>query len=193
MEAKRMMAIMGSPRRGGTVDSMMNLAVEEAKKAGYRVDVFYLYDLKLEYCKGCMGCKKSGVCVLKDDIGRIRNSLLECDVAVLAAPVYFANVPAVVKNLFDRLVGAVMDDNDSPIPKHRLSRRQKYVLMTACNTPFPFSFLCGQSSGALRAMREFFGVSGMKRAGVVVCAGTRGQKKLPDRAAGKIIRLIHRC
>ena len=110
---------------------------------------------------------------------------------VLAAPTYFANVTAPVKNMFDRLVGAVMDDNDSSIPKAKLSKSQEYVLMTACNTPAPFDKIAGQSSGCLKAMNEVFHISGMKCRSKIVFAGTKGKSELPKSVVKKIKRVFN--
>lgn len=192
MGDKKMLAILGSPKTHGNIASMLSCAVEEAEKLGYQVDVVNLYEKKIGYCRGCMRCKQSGICVIEDDLGEICGLLKECDAVVLAAPVYFANVPGIVKNLFDRLVGAVMDDNDSPVPKPRLSRKQTYYLLTACSTPFPFSALCGQSTGAIRAMKEFFHISGMRFGGAAVFAGTRNRTELNGRMQKKIKRMIGR-
>ena len=186
---KTALAILGSPRRQGNLAQMLDAAVEAAKAAGYTVLYFDLGKCRIAPCTGCMGCKTSGVCVLEDDIVPIRAALLKSQLVILAAPTYFANVPGPVKTMLDRLVGAVMDDNDGPIPKPRLSKRQEYLLLTACSTPAPFDRLADQSSGALRAMREVFHVAGMRRRGQIVFAGTRGKAHPPER----ILRRIRRC
>jgi len=137
-----------------------------------------------------MNCKKSGICAIQDDIVQIRDLLLNCDAVVLSAPTYFANVPAIVKNLFDRLTGAIMDDNNSSIPKPKLSKEQKYLLMTTCNTPFPLNRLGGQSVGTLKAMDEFFRTSGMRKMGTVTFAGTRNKTEIPVAVQNKIRRYL---
>ena len=53
-----------------------------------------------------------------------------------------------------------------------------------------FSLLCGQSSGALRAMNEFFKTSGMKRLGAVTFPNAKGGAELPLRITKKIGRLL---
>lgn len=108
----------------------------------------------------------------------------------MAAPTYFANIPAPAKNLFDRLVGVIMDDNDSPIPKPLLSKSHLYLLLTTCNTPFPFNLIAGQSTGCLHAMKEFFNISGMKSLGSVTFAGTRNKTSVPTSVLNKIERKI---
>ena len=91
-----------------------------------------------------MKCREDGLCILHDDLAAIREKLCACDVVILAAPTYFANIPGPVKNLFDRLSGAVMGESSRGIPKGKLSRRQKYLLLTACTTPAPFDKIFGQ-------------------------------------------------
>lgn len=183
---KKLLAILGSPRKGGNADKMLSLAVRSAEEAGWQINTIWLYDQNIAWCKGCMNCKKNGICIIQDDIVQIRDLLIDCNAVALSAPTYFANVPAIVKNLFDRLVGAVMDDNNSSIPKPKLSKEQKYLLMTTCNTPFPFSYLSGQSKGTLKAMDEFFHVSGMSKIGTVVFAGTRNKTEIPTAIQNKI-------
>lgn len=187
---KKMIAINGSPRRTGNASAMPDIAIQSASQAGYSVEPFYLYEMQIAWCTGCMACKKTGICVIHDDIEVIRERLLSCDLAVIVSPTYFANVSAPVKNMFDRLVGAIMDDNNRSIPKPRLSPNQAFVLMTTCNTPFPFNQFCGQSTGCLKSMHEFFHTSGMKCRGRITFAGTRRSDHVPEKIIRKIRRLI---
>jgi len=113
--------------------------------------------------------------------------LRECQIVFLAAPVYWANITAPVKNLFDRLLGTAMEET-STFPKPRL-KGKKYMVLTSCNTPFPFSWIFGQSRGAIRNMDEFFKTAGMKQIGKVVYAGASSKKELPKH----IVRKIERC
>jgi multimeric flavodoxin WrbA len=185
---KKMLAILGSPRENGNISKMLGCAVTSAKDAGWQVDIVNLYRQNIAWCKGCGACQKSAICAINDDIEHIRQMLIACDVVVLAAPTYFANVPAPVKNMFDRLVGAIMDDHGF-VPKPRLRKTQQYLLLTACNTPFPFDRLARQSTGAIRAMTEFFHISGMKKLGQVVFAGSRGKTEIPPVIRKKIARI----
>lgn len=183
---KKALAILGSPRKDGNVAAMLRTATQHAERAGYEVQTVDLYEQQIAWCTGCMACKKTGVCAIDDDIVPIREMLLGCDLVMLASPTYFANVSAPIKNMFDRLVGAVMDDNSGPIPKGKLSPNQKYLLLATCNTPAPFDRLAGQSSRCLHSMNEFFAVSGMKCMGKVVFAGTRGKTELPPHIDKKL-------
>ena len=181
---KKMLAILGSPHKDGATGTMLGYAVSIAKQQGWQVDVIDLYEKKIAYCKGCRVCIETKNCVQKDDIQEIAGLLRACDLVVLAAPVYWANVPAVVKNMFDRLLGVVMEETKT-FPKARLSHTQKYLLLTACNTQAPFSYIFGQSGGAVKSMKEFFKTSGMKYQGKCVWTGQK-KKEMPKHIKNKI-------
>lgn len=175
---KNLLAILGSPHTAGSTAAMLDYTVDLARSEGWNVTVVHLYDKQIAYCNGCRSCVKTGGCIIRDDIQDIAGHLKSCNRVILAAPTYWANVPAIVKNMFDRLMGTAMEET-AAFPRPRLSSSQDYLLLTACNTPFPFSRLCGQSSGPLRAMDEFFRTAGMKRLGQVVFANAKGTGKLP--------------
>jgi len=189
---KKMLAILASPRRDGNAAKMLDIAVREAQETGYEIEFIDLYEKNIAWCKGCMACKKTGFCVINDDIKEIEKYMKECDLVAVASPTYFANVPAPLKNMFDRLVGFVMDDNDSIIPKPKLSSKQKYLILITCNTPPPFDRLAGQSIGTIKAIREVFHISGMKKAGTIIYAGTRNKSEIPPMVTKKIRSAIGR-
>lgn len=189
MSEKNVLAILGTPHTDGITAAMYDCAVRSAEQAGCAVTKVNLYEKDLAYCQGCRTCLQTHTCRLDDDIQEIAAALGQCQTVVLAAPVYWANVPAPVKNLFDRLLGTAMAmDETGALPKPRLMGR-RYLLLTSCNTPAPFSWLCGQSRGALRSMEQFFKTAGMKPLGKIVCAGAAAKKELP----GQICKKIGRC
>lgn len=187
MSEKNVLAILGSPHTDGMTAAMLNFAVQEAEQAGYAVTKINLYEKKLSFCTGCRACMETHICIQKDDIQDITVLLRKCQLVILAAPVYWANVPAPVKNLFDRLLGTAMEETTT-FPKPRL-RGKRYLILTSCNTPAPFSWIFGQSRGAIRNMDEFFKTAGMKPTGKVVCANAKNKRDLPKR----IMKKIERC
>ena len=186
-EKKKLLTIMGGPRKNGMTAKMLACVENAANERGYEVHRINLYEQKIVFCAGCRKCFETGECVWKDDAVKVAKLLKECDIAVLAAPVYWANVPAAVKNLFDRISGTVMEET-STFPKGRLSGKQKYIFLTSCNTPSPFSWLFGQSRGAIRAVDEVFKTAGMKCGGHYVCTGKK--KEVPERLKRKLQKLV---
>ncbi len=133
MSQKHALAILGSPRPNGITAAMLERSIRAAEQAGYAVTKIDLYEKELAFCTGCRACLRSGECVQKDDIQEMTALFRGCDAVILAAPVYWANVPAPVKNLFDRLLGTAMEET-ATFPRPR-SPGKKYMLLTACNTP----------------------------------------------------------
>lgn len=185
---RKLLAILGGPHKDGATGRMLTYAIEQAKAKGWKVDYLCLYEKNLRYCVGCNSCLQTGACSIKDDIVEISAFIQNCDMVILASPVYWANVPAAVKNLFDRLRGVAMAET-ATFPKPRLSKHQRYVLLTSCNTPSPFCSIFGQSSGAIRNMKEFFKTSGMTSAGTCVWSG-KNKKEMPARIKRKLNRLF---
>ncbi len=185
MNDKTLLAIMGSPHLDGSTAAMLNCVANAAIKDGWQVKTVNLYRQKIAPCNGCRRCNTTGECIIEDDATQIAALLRKADRVVLAAPTYWANVPAVVKNLFDRLVGVVIEAS-SGVPKPRLSPNQKYILLTSCSAPFLISWISGQSVGSLRAMKEFFKYSGMRCKGCVVFAGAKKTPSLPKNIQRKI-------
>ena len=185
MKKKKTLAIAGGPHTDGTSAKMLEIAVKACRERGDEVTLIRLYDKNIHFCRGCRKCLDTESCVMtNDDIPEITELVKNSDLIILASPVYWANVPATVKNLFDRLLGVAMEET-AAFPKPRLSGKE-YVLLIACNTRMPFAKICGQSSGAIRAMKEFFKTGGMKCRGVAVCANTGKNREVPSRIAHKV-------
>lgn len=187
---RRVLAILGSPHSDGINARMLKVATEKAKSTGCDVEIINLYEKKISYCKGCLLCSKLKHCVIGDDIAELEQKIRDCDILFLACPVYWANVPAAVKNMFDRLRGTAMEDT-STTPRPLLKGRDCF-LMTSCRTPMPFAFLFRQSGGALRAMKEFVSYAGIRFRGSTVCSNTSKLEGLPQRKIKEIQRKVGR-
>lgn len=188
-KGNKTLAILGSPHKNGITAKMLDIAVNASKSAGSEVFFVNLYEKNIKFCTGCRKCLEARECIMKnDDISEITGYLKACDTVILASPVYWANVSAAVKNLFDRLNGTAMEETET-FPKPRLSGK-KYVLLTACSTRMPFAKIFGQSTGAIRAMKEFFNTSGMKCIGTAVCGNSEKIKELPEKTKRKINRFF---
>ena len=62
---------------------------------------FDAYRMPVHPCMGCGGCKKNGCCVYRD-MDLVFKAVEECDLLVIAAPVYYLSVPAPLKAIIDR-------------------------------------------------------------------------------------------
>lgn len=153
------------------------------------VEVINVRELDCRPCRGCMFCRSHGNCCLPvDDAHRLAEKIRRCDVLVVAAPVYWGNIPGTLKVLFDRMVYALMGESKLGILKPLHKGKWAYVI-TACTTPIPFNVLCGQTGGVLRALKEILETAGFRICGKVVVPGTKGMSKLPEGCRRKANRL----
>ena len=97
--ACKVLAIQGSYRKSGKTTTMLKDAAKQAEKLGHNLTYINLFEKNIEYCRGCRKCLDTAECVFSnDDIPEITRLIKEADVIILATPVYWGNVPAIVKN-----------------------------------------------------------------------------------------------
>jgi len=94
----------GSPRRKGNTRYLLSAFMDEVEKLGGKARIIDVAQKNIVPCIGCGFCEKKGSCVTKDDdmTHEIYSLLREADAVVLAAPIYFYNVPAQLKAVIDR-------------------------------------------------------------------------------------------
>jgi NAD(P)H-dependent FMN reductase len=98
----RVLGIAGSPRRRGNTETLLDQFIAGAQSAGARTEKVIVARLDIGLCVGCNKCFTTGRCALIDDFQELYDKLIAADVIVLAAPLYFWNVPAQTKALIDR-------------------------------------------------------------------------------------------
>jgi multimeric flavodoxin WrbA len=98
----KILAVAGSPRRGGNSDALLEQAIAGATHAGAEVELVVLSGLKVAPCIGCERCFADGRCAVKDAYQALYDKALEADGFILASPVYFTNVSGWTKAFIDR-------------------------------------------------------------------------------------------
>jgi multimeric flavodoxin WrbA len=98
----RILAIAGSPRKGGNSDLLLDSFLEGAKISGHRIEKVYISDKRIAPCDEKNACFKAGVCHIKDDMQEMYKKLLEADLLVIATPTFFMGPPAQLKAMIDR-------------------------------------------------------------------------------------------
>ncbi len=101
-------AIIASPRKSGNGATIVNKMVETLKADGKEVEVFSLNEFtNVKGCQACMGCKKAGKCIRKDDLTPVLESIASSDSLIVSAPDYFGLACAQYRLLEDRFYGFV--------------------------------------------------------------------------------------
>lgn len=100
----KLLAILGSPRKGGNTDILTERILEGAREAGLETETIALRSQKIAPCIGCEKCWQidGRPCAFKDDMPY--DAIAAADVLVFSTPVYWYAPTAIMKALIDRLV-----------------------------------------------------------------------------------------
>lgn len=100
----KILALIGSPRKQGNTDILVDEILRGAEMKGHSVEKRYLYDYDILPCLDCRGCKRGDyICVLKDDMREIYETLQNADIIIFGTPVYWYGPTGKMKLLIDRL------------------------------------------------------------------------------------------
>lgn len=108
--AKKIVAIVGTYRKGKATDSAASEVLRGAESRGVETEKIYLIDKHIEFCNNCRMCTQKrdmgrrGACIFDDDMEQILTAVDEADGLVLASPTNFYNVTAVTRRFMERLI-----------------------------------------------------------------------------------------
>ena len=103
---KRALGIVGSPRRGGNTEILVDEVLRGAEEAGALTEKVILNELDIAPCRACNACQKTGACVQRDDMPALLEQMQRSQVWVLGTPVYWWGPTAQFKTFLDRWYGA---------------------------------------------------------------------------------------
>jgi len=95
-------AICGSPRRGGNTETLLKTVLEDLAGKGYSTELVHLDDKKLAACNGCGECGELKDCIFKDDMQDILARMESARVILVGSPTYFSSAPAQLMAFLDR-------------------------------------------------------------------------------------------
>ncbi|MBA7655217.1 hypothetical protein ES703_63116 [subsurface metagenome] len=105
----KVVGIVGSYRKGKTIDSAVTAVLEGAEAKGAETKKIYLLDEHIEFCTNCRSCMQEkvearrGKCVHDDDMEGIIMEIENAKAVVLGAPINLGNVTAIMKRFIERL------------------------------------------------------------------------------------------
>ena len=99
----RVLALTGSPRKGGNTDTLVAAVMRGVAQTGFMGETIRLADLTIGPCVDCGGCHKTGQCVIKDDMQDLYRKILAAQVIILGSPIYFYGLSAQAKVFVDRM------------------------------------------------------------------------------------------
>jgi len=169
----KVLGIVGSPRRHGNTEILLDKALEGAREAGAEVEKVLVSNLKISPCLEIYACFKDGNCIIKDDMQMLYRKLLEADHVIFASPIFFYGVTSQAKAVIDRcqalwarrhVLGMGKDD--------KRARRGVFISVGATRGEKLFD-------GAVLTVKYFFDAIGVKYSGDLLIRGidNKGQIK----------------
>ena len=103
----KIMAFVGSPRKGSNIDTLIDKVIEGAKsKIEAEVEKIYLYEANIKNCTGCLACtafRGGQDCPLKDAMAGILQRMIKADMLIFGSPNHVHSMSAALTNLFCRM------------------------------------------------------------------------------------------
>lgn len=179
INTKKVLVILGSPRKKGNSAALAEQISKGAKSAGAEVETVFLQGLTLHPCKACDICQQTGSkgCAIKDDMQQIYPKLISAYAWVIASPVYWFTMSAQTKIFMDRSYAL------SAYAKHPFLGKRIAIAMSYGDAD-PVKSGC---VNALRTFQDAYRYTGSKIVGMVYGTANRAgeiksNKKLMDEA-----------
>ncbi|MGB4210064.1 MAG: flavodoxin family protein [Thermovirgaceae bacterium] len=161
---KRILGILGSPRRGGNSETLARKVLDGAAENGFATDIIRLQGLNLTGCTDCRKCWSGGSpCVIDDDMDKVYEKVREADLLVFASPLYWYSWSSQIKPVWDRF-----------LPFHHAKARwdlkdKKALLVAAAGDDKPEAF-----EGMLFSFRTSCRLLGMEMVKPLLAHGVHG-------------------
>jgi len=101
----RVLGIVGSPRRNGNTEILVDQVLRGAEEAGALVEKVILSELDISPCRACDACQRTGKCVQQDDMTPLSAKMQDSQIWVLGTPVYWSGPSAQLKTFVDGWYG----------------------------------------------------------------------------------------
>ena len=182
---KKILGIVGSYRRNGTIDALVQAVLSAAEEQGAETEKIYLIDKHVEFCTNCRTCTQQpgtgrGECVHRDDMVGILDRYDASDGIVIGAPVNCFNLNAITRRFMERLVCLTYWPwGKGGYVLRKKARDKKAVLITSSAMP---AIMGRFFTGAPRALRIIAETMGAKPVASLF-AGLSAQKQktvVPD-------------
>ena len=157
------LAIMGSYRKGKTIDTLVDRAIEGAKSnAGVQVDKIVLIDKNIEYCRNCMVCRNDDKdkpiawCAIADDMQEVYPLIVQADGYIFGTPVNMGHVTAVMKTFLERICWVCAKPGGWPLagcPRPRTDRKKKAIVIASSGIVSPIlRRFCDEATPLIKGM-----------------------------------------
>ncbi len=155
---KNIVAFVGSANHHGNISNIVKRILEGAQENESETKIYYLNDMNIKGCQGCLYCRKHHNCCINDDMQSVYKDIVSADIIILGSPVYMCQVSAQTKLLLDRLYPLTEINKGNHIP--RFGEKQ---LIMVYSQAAPFKFIFGNYFSYLAKSLKGIGFKEVKR------------------------------
>ncbi len=159
------LGIIGSPRRNGNTEILVDEILAGASEAGAQIGKVVLDELDIASCKACDACRADNHCIHNDDMESILELMENSQVWVLGSPIYWWGPTAQMKTFIDRWYGA----------KHAKFQNKRIILAVPLGGSN--DELAQNTIGMFKNIIDYLG---MKLVGTIVAPGMRQRGVVRD-------------
>jgi multimeric flavodoxin WrbA len=174
---KKVVAILGTYRRGETIETAVDAMLEGARSKGATTHAIRLIDRRIEFCSNCRQCTQTagparGKCRQEDDLESIVAEIEAADAVVLATPVNCGNATALFRRFMERLIGNTYWPWGQPAPRARSRvHTLKAALVASSAMPGMMIPLLTGTGTALRTSARLLGAKPVASLWIGLAAG----------------------
>ena len=99
----KVIVINGSPHKDGTTNAALHEAISVLEAEGIECELMHIGSQAVRGCTSCLGCKKTGKCVIDDCVNTAAEKFKEADGIIVGSPVYYASPNGTLLSFMDRL------------------------------------------------------------------------------------------
>ena len=156
-------AVMGSYRKGKTIDTLVDQAIEGARneRSETEVDKIVLTDRDIEYCRNCGACRRDDPekpiarCAIDDDMLEILPALCDADGYIFGVPILEGTVNALTKTFLERICWTLArvgrwPVKDCPEPRSDTEKRALTILSSGLIVPL-LRIFCDDATRLIRS------------------------------------------
>jgi len=133
-------ALMGSPRRNGNTNTLVEHFLKGAQSKGAEVEKISLYECTINLCHGCYkNCWLGpGDCTrFQDDMEQLIPKIISSDLILFASPVYMASYTAQLTIFFERCIPVHHVDLENKVIIENRFKGKNAVMALVHDSPDP--------------------------------------------------------
>jgi FMN-dependent NADH-azoreductase len=161
-----LLAIVGSPRKGKSTDTLVDKAIEgvKSRSPNCRVKKINLIEHDINFCKNCLSCRDSKTnepvakCSIRDDMDYIKEDVLNSDSLIFGTPVHMGYATGVMMTFLERICWTfgkperrVLTIRGCPLPRSDKTRRA-IIIVTSGIIPPMYRKFCDWATDQIKGV-----------------------------------------